>query len=88
MFDIPEDLKDFLDPLKLRKKIPQLINLPEFAATLLRLLTELLRAVTETNRQLVKLNEEAVRMREEIRMLRRELYGEEKGDEGSSGRNS
>jgi len=67
---IPEDLKDFLDPLKLRKKIGPIIDLPEVVRALLRILTETLKAVHETNDELKKMRSEIESMRQELSELK------------------
>ena len=84
-----DDIKDMLDPGKVKSRLGTLTSLPEFGWRLIRLLGELLKSVMITNDELRKLNEEIVELHKEVSEMRTELQklneGEDEGEGGGPG---
>ncbi|RLI79063.1 hypothetical protein DRP04_09530 [Archaeoglobales archaeon] len=55
--DLPEDIKDLLDPLQLRKKVGTIFNTPEIIYNLFRLLGEMLITMKELNERMKSIEE-------------------------------
>jgi hypothetical protein len=88
---IPEDLKELLDPLKIRKRVTPILDMPWLVQSLLRLLSELLKATHEMELAVKETNRELRLLRQDVSAFRKELMqvlGGGYEGEGSAGQDS
>jgi len=78
-----EDIKDLLNPQKVREKVGNVFQLPNLAYKLMRVLGELLKAVITTNEELKKLNQEVKELHKTVAELKLQI-GVEVGEDGET----
>jgi len=68
-----DDIKELLDPQKIKEKMGTLFQLPNLAYKLTRAVGELLKAVMITNEELKKLNEEVQKLHQSVAEIKPQL---------------
>lgn len=79
-----EDIKELLDPQRVKQKVGSVFQLPDLAYKLMRVLGELLKAVIATNEELKKLNAEVRELHKTVDELKLQLAGMEVSENGEA----
>jgi predicted nucleic acid-binding Zn-ribbon protein len=78
-----DDIKELLDPQRVKERMGTLFQLPNLAYKLTRAVGELLKAVMITNEELKKLNEEVEKLHQSVAEIKPQLEDMKRLLEGS-----